>query len=109
MQEQFRVRIILKLVRFEAANYRSLKSFGLDIDDFLVLVGENNHGKSNFFYALELFLSGSTKGVSKEIFFNREVDKPIRLTATFKELSEQESRRLRPWMVDDSLTVQKEY
>jgi hypothetical protein len=109
MQEQFRVRIILKLLRFEAENYRSLKSFGLDVDDFLVLVGENNHGKSNFFYALELFLSSSTKGVSKEIFFNRLVDKPIRLTATFKELSEQESQKLRPWMVNGTMTLRKEY
>jgi CRISPR-associated exonuclease Cas4 len=92
-----------------AERYRSLKSFGLDVDDFLVLIGANNHGKSNFFYALKLFLSGSAREVCSEVFFNRETKEPIRLTATFEDLSSQESEKLSPWMVEKSLTVQKEY
>lgn len=99
----------MKLRRFEAERYKSLKSFSLDVDDFQVLVGENNHGKSNFFYALRLFLSGSAREVSREVFFNRESNEPIRLTATFKDLSSAESEKLKPWMVEGSLTVRKEY
>jgi CRISPR-associated exonuclease Cas4 len=99
----------LKLRRFAAERYRSLKSFELDVDDFLVLIGANNHGKSNFFYALKLFLSGSAREVCSEVFFNRETKEPIRLTATFEDLSSQESEKLSPWMVEKSLTVQKEY
>jgi len=56
-----------------------------------------------------LFLSGSAREVCSEVFFNRETKEPIRLTATFEDLSSQESEKLSPWMVEKSLTVQKEY
>jgi putative ATP-dependent endonuclease of OLD family len=98
----------LKLRRFEIKRYRSIKSLELDTDDFLVLIGPNNHGKSNLFYALDLFLSSSSK-VTIDDFFNRESSAPIQLTAMFDSLSELEMEKLRPWTVESKLTVRKEY
>ncbi|MGB7292524.1 MAG: AAA family ATPase [Thermodesulfobacteriota bacterium] len=99
----------MKLRHFKAEHYRSLKDYEIDVGDFMVLVGENNCGKSNFFYALDLFFSTTVKGVNEDSFFNHETDKPIILTARFNQLTEAEMEKLGPWTVDGSLTLSKEY
>jgi len=99
----------MKLVYFKAERYRSLKEFEVKIDDFMVLLGENNCGKSNFFYALDLFLSATIKGVNNDSYFNRETDEPIVITARFDQLTDAEMEKLSPWTVGGTLTVSKEY
>ncbi|MDH5683821.1 MAG: AAA family ATPase [candidate division WOR-3 bacterium] len=99
----------MKLRYFKAERYKSLKNFEIDVDDFVVLLGENNCGKSNFFYALNLFLSASVKGVNETCFFNHKTQEPIVLTAHFNQLNDAEKEKLTPWMVDGDLTVSKEY
>ena len=99
----------MKLVSFKAQNYRSLKNFELDLGQFLVVIGENNSGKSTIFKALDLFLSSTVKGVNDDSFYNHDVALPISLTACFDSLSKQEEEKLQPWMVDGKLTVKKEY
>lgn len=99
----------MKLVSFKAQNYRSLKNFELDLGQFLVVIGENNSGKSTIFRALDLFLSSSVKGVNDDSFYNHDVTLPINLTACFDTLSKQEEEKLNPWTVDGKLIVKKEY
>jgi CRISPR-associated exonuclease Cas4 len=99
----------MKLRKFKAEHYRSLRDFELDIDDFTVLIGENNHGKSNFFYALDLLLSSAVKGVDPRIYFNHDTSRPVVLTARFEELTPAELDKLQPWTVDGRLTISKEY
>ena len=99
----------MKLRYFQAQRYRSLREFDIEVDDFTVLIGENNCGKSNFFYALDLFLSATVRGISQDIFFNRKADDPIILTARFDGLTEAEMNKLAAWTVDGTLTVSKEY
>lgn len=99
----------MKLISFKAQNYRSLKNFELDLGQFLVIIGENNSGKSTIFRALDLFLSSTVKGVNDDSFYNHDVTLPIILTACFDSLSKQEEEKLRPWMVNGKLTVKKEY
>jgi putative ATP-dependent endonuclease of OLD family len=48
----------MKLARFEIHNFKGLRELVLDWDDILVLIGENNCGKSSVLQALEWFLSG---------------------------------------------------
>jgi CRISPR-associated exonuclease Cas4 len=99
----------MKLRHFKAERYLSLKKFEIDIDDFVILVGQNNCGKSNFFYALDLLLSATVRGVNEDTFFNRQTDEPIVLTARFNQLTDVEMEKLGPWTVDGTLTVSKEY
>lgn len=99
----------MKLRYFKAERFRSLRDFELDVDDFMVLTGENNCGKSNFFYALDPFLSATVRGVVEDTFFDRKIDAPITLTARFDQLTAQEMDKLGPWTVDGSLTLSKEY
>lgn len=99
----------MKLKHFKAERFKSLKEFEIDVDDFIVLIGENNCGKSNFFYALDLFLSTTVKGVKEDSFFQRQITEPIVLTCRFNQLSDPEIDKLGPWTVNGDLTVSKEY
>jgi CRISPR-associated exonuclease Cas4 len=99
----------MRLRYFKAERYRSLKEFEIDVDNFMVLLGENNCGKSNFFYALGLFLSATVRAVNDNCFFNNNSEEPIVLTACFKQLTAAELEKLGPWTVEDELTVSKEY
>lgn len=48
----------MKIQSIKIENFRSLKSVEIDVGSFNVLIGKNNHGKSNFFEAIEWFYSG---------------------------------------------------
>lgn len=57
----------MKIARLSIKNFRSLRDVDFRPSGFNVLVGRNNHGKSNIFDALEWFYSG--KGDITEICF----------------------------------------
>lgn len=48
----------MKIQSIVIKNFRSLRSVEIDVGSFNVLIGKNNHGKSNFFEAVEWFYSG---------------------------------------------------
>lgn len=48
----------MRLSRVYVSNYRSLKDFEVQIDDYTALVGANGTGKSSLLYALEWFYEG---------------------------------------------------
>lgn len=99
----------MKLRNFRAERYKSLREIELGIQDLLIVIGQNNGGKSNLFHALELFFTSSARGVSKDTFFNGITIEPIILTAQFDNLSTPEIEKLGPWTIDGTLTVSKEY
>jgi len=83
-------------------NFRSLEDVYLRINELekcVVLVGENNVGKTNIFLALDLFFSHSAQKAPKEVFKNREKDieiiiRFVFLTDTEKKLHEQNLLRI---------------
>jgi CRISPR-associated exonuclease Cas4 len=83
----------------------------LDVNNFLCLIGPNNHGKSNIFYALDLFLSSGTRAVTPDIFFRsaNEKMKEVIIEGRFEDLSQAEMEKLSPWTVNGNLTVSKKY
>jgi putative ATP-dependent endonuclease of OLD family len=99
----------MKLLRCEINGFRSLREFGVTLPEFAVLLGENNCGKSNVLSALELFLSSSIRGLSREDFFGFDEGGKISIKCTFIDLSDSEMEKLRPWTVGGTLTVKKTY
>jgi AAA15 family ATPase/GTPase len=80
----------MKIKTIKIKNFISIVNVNIDINDFNVFVGQNNHGKSNFLEAIEWFYNGSgdldeikrkcktIKDVSVEIcflVFNQHFDK----------------------------------
>jgi putative ATP-dependent endonuclease of OLD family len=54
--------------RVKIANFRAIKNLELSLDQFTVLVGTNNSGKTTFLRALHLALGEGRKFISKEDF-----------------------------------------
>ena len=48
----------MKITRIEIKNFRSIAKASIDPGMFNVQVGQNNHGKTNYFEALSWFFSG---------------------------------------------------
>lgn len=52
----------MKIISIEIKNYRSIKEAKItNLNDFNIFVGQNNHGKTNIFEAIEWFFSGTRK------------------------------------------------
>jgi len=101
----------MKLRRLHIQGFRSIRSITFEVDDFLCFIGQNNHGKSNILQALELFFSSTTRGIVPDIFFRspNETAREVIIEARFEDLSQAEMEKLRPWTVNEVLTVSKKY
>lgn len=71
----------MKISKIIVENYRSIQKVEIDIDKFSVFVGQNNHGKTNFFEAIEWFYTA--KSSEKDEHFNREESNKINVVITF--------------------------
>jgi len=98
----------MKIARLKLVNFRSFKAETIDFQDIVVLIGENNAGKSNILKALDLFFS-DTKTLSEEFFNDRE--KPIIIQVAFNQLSNAAKEQFAKYLLDDGETViiKKEY
>src|SRR5689334_4609426 len=78
----------MQLKRFEVKNFKGIENIAVDWEDLLVLIGENNAGKSSVLHALSCFLSG---GAIKDasLFHKHETgpDHAIELIGHFDQLS----------------------
>lgn len=99
----------MKIQKIEIKNYRSLHNLTICPEDILALVGRNNSGKSNVIKALELFFEGSTRLINDECFYNYKpgepIKEPIEIFIVFKQLSDWEREKFKPWMDGDKLVV----
>lgn len=98
----------MKIAKLKIENFRSFKSETINFQDLVVLIGENNAGKSNILKSLELFFS-NTKTLNEE-FFNDKT-KPIIIQIAFNRLSETAKEQFSKYLLDDNETViiKKEY
>lgn len=49
----------MKIKKIRIKNFKSIKDICIEVDNFNLFVGQNNHGKTNFFQALQWFFNGS--------------------------------------------------
>lgn len=101
----------MKLRWLHIHGFRSIRDIAFAVDDFLCFIGQNNHGKSNIFQALDMFFSSGTKGIIPDIFFRclSGGECEVVIDAKFEDLTAAEMEKLRPWTVNEVLTVSKKY
>jgi hypothetical protein len=81
----------MRLRRFTIVNFKAIQRIEINWDDLLVLIGENNCGKSCALSALYYFLSGNT--IKDPLLFHRHLTdeaNAIELTGHFDELTTEE-------------------
>ncbi len=57
----------MRIVRVKIKNYRNLEHIDIELDSIVVLIGENNSGKSNFLRALSIPLTSDDSGNTKRL------------------------------------------
>ena len=65
----------MKISRITVNNFRSIEHAAIEPSAFNVLVGQNNHGKTNFFEAIEWFYNAS--GDLGQITFMRDTQRDV--------------------------------
>ena len=76
----------MKISKIIIDNFRSIKHTEVTVDKFNIFVGQNNHGKTNFFEAIDWFYNG--KGDLDKIRCGRMGDTEISVEIEFIEISD---------------------
>ena len=74
----------MKISRITIRNFRSIESAEIEPSAFNVLVGQNNHGKTNFFEAIEWFYNGG--GDLGQIAFMRDVQRDVSVELEYTDI-----------------------
>jgi putative ATP-dependent endonuclease of OLD family len=99
----------MKLKDIEIGKFKTIENLSVSISDMLIMVGENNCGKSNILHALELFYQDSVRGIDEESFCFKDCSFPISLTLIFDRLEEAEKSHLilKNWIYNDEIKIKK--
>lgn len=92
----------MKIIKVEIANFRALEKISVPLEQFSVLLGENDVGKTSFLYALEKFFAGKKLSSPKD-WYQQRTDSPIRITITFDQLPDDGG--LDPFLREDGTLV----
>ena len=99
----------MKLKKIEIEKYRTIDNLTLSVADLLILIGENNCGKSNILRALELFYQDSVRGIDDECYCFKDCSTPISISLTYDriEKAERKHKVLKSWIYNDEIKVKK--
>ena len=102
----------MRLRRFEIHNFKCIEYVSLEWEDLLVLIGENNAGKSSLLSAIAIFLSGGSIRDST-LFRRHQTDEgnAIELIGHFDSLTDEEKVQVavRGRMDGDQWVLKKRY
>ena len=91
----------MKIQRIKISNWRSIKDIEVPALDLMVVIGQNNHGKSNLLSAL-LFFFGELK--HQELDFNHGSTE-LYVELTFGDLDEADKTTFKKYLTSDSNVV----
>jgi len=99
----------MKLKNVEIEKYRTIENLSVSMSEMLIMIGENNCGKSNILRALDLFYQDSVRGIDEECFYFKDCTLPISITLTYDRVKEAERNHtvLRNWIYNDEIRVKK--
>jgi predicted ATP-dependent endonuclease of OLD family len=80
----------MKITKAEIKNFRALETVSVELNEFSVILGENDVGKTSFLYALEKFFSQKKLADQKD-WYKGETDEPIQVILTFSDLPAEET------------------
>ncbi|MCY4673844.1 MAG: AAA family ATPase [Bacteroidetes bacterium] len=93
----------MKITSIEIHNFRSILECRLSCRDMLVLLGQNNHGKSNIIGALDFALNSSKPNIDDLFALAEPGDKTIWVEVSFGRLTDQEKTTWRKYVQADGI------
>ena len=103
--------IDMKLSKLRIENFRSFKDETIYFDDYTCLVGANGTGKSAVLTALNVFFRNNASTatnvftLSEEDFHHKRTGKPVKITLTFIDLSEEAKNDFKHYFRQGELTI----
>ena len=99
----------MRIKRVEIESFKTIESISFDLDKITILIGENNAGKSNILKAIDLFFEDSTRGISQEYFYFKDISKPINIILSFTDLTDEEKelKYVKDFVIDDTIKIKK--
>ncbi|MDD5142402.1 ATP-dependent endonuclease [Methanoregula sp.] len=91
----------MRIQKVKIRNYRSICSLEVLCEPEVILLGPNNHGKSNILSAIEFALTPSAKPQDEDLNAFCGEDYEIWVELTFHELSEQEKNTFKKYLRND--------
>jgi len=82
----------MKINKIVVEYYRSIKKVEIEPDHFSVFVGQNNHGKTNFFETIEWFYTA--KSSNEDEHFNKESENKITVELHFGDVIDSDIEKL---------------
>ena len=82
----------MKISKIIVENYRSIKKVEITLSDFSIFVGQNNHGKTNFFESIEWFYNAKSSQTDEH--FDKKESNQIKVQIFFKEVMESDIDKL---------------
>lgn len=101
----------MKIESVRIENFRGFKDETVELDNYSCFVGPNGAGKSTILAALNIFFrqykdsKTDLSKLSSDDFHHRDVSSPIKITVTFKDLSEKAKIDLSDYVRQDKLIV----
>ena len=102
----------MRLAKFEIKNFKGIRNSSFEWHDTVVLIGENNAGKSSVLQALQWFLGGSQIKDAALFFDNfTDMEQAIELVGYFDQLNdrEKEAQAVRGRMHEDQWIIKKKF
>jgi len=94
----------MRISKVEIANFRAIEQATVELEPLTSVIGANNTGKSAFLKAIDLFFSSAPK-VEDDDFHNGNLNGPIDITISFKDLTPDEQSLFETNLIDGRLTV----
>lgn len=101
----------MKIESIKIENFRSFDVETVNLDDYSCFVGSNGSGKSTVLYALNVFfrqnkdMKTDMSMLTEEDFHHKNTEKPIKITVTFSDLSDEAKNELSDYVRQDKLIV----
>jgi len=89
---EWKVEDCVKISKITVQNYRSIQEVNINVDCLTIFVGQNNHGKTNFFEAIEWFYNA--KSSKDDEHFQRDPKNVIKVEIFFDEVVESDIEKL---------------
>ena len=94
----------MKIHKVRISNWRSVKNLEFTANDLMIIIGQNNHGKSNLLSAL-LFFFGETKCEDQDFHFGTH---NLFVEITFTDLDDTDKRTFAKYLTyNETMTVRK--
>lgn len=98
----------MRIQKITIDNFRSIKHTEILCEPMMIFIGQNNHGKSNIFLALQFFFESSFK-ISQDDFF-KYADTPnfLSIEIQYSELEEQDKTTFKKYILpDQTISIRK--